>query len=156
MMLAAINDHYSVSDAGVVIGKRGNPLKPMFRNGYARVEIFGKCIPIHRLVAKAFIPTREGFNEVNHIDGDKTNNHVSNLEWSNRSENLKHATRTGLITNMGKGEDGLRAILTQEQVDFVRKNCVKRDKELSMSALAKRFGVSVSCIHLAYHGKNWN
>jgi hypothetical protein len=54
----------------------------------------------HRLVAMYFVP-RPKVNdssvlEVNHVDGDKSNNHVSNLEWVTRSENLKHAIRTGL------------------------------------------------------------
>lgn len=51
---------------------------------------------IHRLVAKAFIPNPEGLPCVNHIDGDKTNNHVSNLEWCSYRDNTLHAMATGL------------------------------------------------------------
>ena len=53
---------------------------------------------IHRIVAKAFIPNPEGKLAVNHIDCDKTNNHVDNLEWVTYAENLKHAADNGVNT----------------------------------------------------------
>lgn len=45
----------------------------------------------HRLVAQTFIPNPKKLRDVNHIDGDKTNNHISNLEWVSRGKNIKHA-----------------------------------------------------------------
>ena len=57
--------------------------------------------PVHILVAKAFIPNPNNLPTVNHIDGDKHNNNVSNLEWASYSENNTHALRNGLRSPRG-------------------------------------------------------
>ena len=68
--------------------------------GYAqlnfRVDNKIKCFKIHRLVAIAFIPNPENKPDVNHIDGNKLNNCVTNLEWCSKSENMIHAFKNGL------------------------------------------------------------
>ncbi|MBJ8023716.1 NUMOD4 domain-containing protein [Bacillus cereus] len=79
------------------------------RNGYKKVSLTRnvkdkKQIQLHRLVALAFIPNPESKPFVNHIDGDKTNNHVSNLEWVTEKENAEHASEIGLLpTPWNKG-----------------------------------------------------
>jgi len=71
------------------------------KDGYPYVELFyggkRKTYKIHRLVALAFIPMQKDKTQVNHIDGRKDNNNVSNLEWVNSSENQLHAIRLGLV-----------------------------------------------------------
>lgn len=55
-----------------------------------------KVASIHRLVSEHFVPNPQGKPQVNHIDGDPSNNHYENLEWVTNSENMKHAYATGL------------------------------------------------------------
>ena len=80
--------------------KKEKIMKPSNRGGYLRISLskdgISKSFYIHRLVAESFIPNLDGKKEVNHIDGNKKNNNASNLEWSTRSENMKHAFKTGL------------------------------------------------------------
>lgn len=99
---------YQVSNFGNVRsiidnhGKEKCKLKVPYpcRKGYLYVQLFVKDAhfrdSLHRLVAKAFLPNPENKKTVNHIDGNKANNHVSNLEWATHSENLLHAHATGL------------------------------------------------------------
>lgn len=82
--------------------KRPSLLKPCLTGaGYYFVNLtneFGihKMHVIHRLVGKAFIPNPQNKGDINHKDGNKLNNIVSNLEWNTRQENIQHAFRTGL------------------------------------------------------------
>lgn len=94
-----------------VIGRKnviGKVLKHnLCRGGYPtiRLSINGKKFSkrLHREVAKAFIPNEKELPQVNHKDGNKTNNLINNLEWCNNSYNQKHAISNGLkITKTGK------------------------------------------------------
>lgn len=80
---------------------KGQIIKPhLTHKGYCAIGVTKnnkhKNFSVHRLVAKAFIPNPENKPEVNHIDGNKQNNMVNNLEWCTRSENLKHAYNSKL------------------------------------------------------------
>ncbi len=68
----------------------------LWKNGKNRSHL------IHRLVAETFIPNPDNKPEVNHIDGDRHNNKLDNLEWTTKQENMQHAFRTGLCSNQIK------------------------------------------------------
>jgi hypothetical protein len=91
-------DQYSVSTCGRIwSSKTERYLKPdLLRNGYLQVTLRknskSKKISVHRVVAETFRGSDMRLDfVVNHIDGDKTNNNVNNLEWRSQSDNLKHS-----------------------------------------------------------------
>lgn len=95
---------YEINECGVLRNVKSKKIVTGYRenNGYQRVRIENKCLggvirtSIHQLVAEAFLPNPEGLPEVNHIDTNKQNNHVSNLEWTDHIRNMKHAYANGI------------------------------------------------------------
>lgn len=143
---------YEVSDDGEVrsldrsyTGKDGRSVPYKGRlinpgigaNGYKVVSLWkngkGKTTYVHRLVAETFIPNPERKKTVNHKDGNRTNNNVSNLEWATYAENNLHEYRA-------LGKKGYGRKLTDRQVVYIRSS-----KE-SPRILAAMFGVSDSVI----------
>lgn len=94
---------YAVSPSGEMYSHISNKYLIISYNklGYQQVSLRkeGKQYSrrVHRLVALTHIENPDNLPEVNHRDGDKDNNHVNNLEWSSRSQNMIHAWRSGLM-----------------------------------------------------------
>ncbi len=92
-------NEYKISSSGVIASIRtGNNLRPHKNKlGYIRVELWksGKrrSTGLHRVLAFAFIPNPENKPDINHKDGNPSNNDLSNLEWCTKSENILHSFR---------------------------------------------------------------
>jgi len=108
----------------------------------------------HVLVAMAFIPNPDNLKEVNHEDGDKLNNSVTNLKWCTRSYNVKHAYDTGIKqANPRLGEAHPGSKLNNETVMLIRNEY--KGKNTSHQKLGIKYGVSAGVIGRIVNNKSW-
>ena len=141
---------YKVSNLGNVYSLKTNKVlkTPVGKRGYPNLNLLKdgkqKLFVVHRLVAKAFIPNPENKQQVNHIDGDKTNNRVDNLEWATSRENMLHARRTGLHTS-----DGDKTV-----VQMLNGQEIARYK--SASEASRKTGIGRANISNVCRGYHWN
>ena len=107
-----MNTNYLVDNKGNIYSKRfKKKLTPKVNwDGYHRIQIWKnqKCkfVSWHRVVAQTWIDNPENKPYVNHKDGNKSNNHPSNLEWVTQKENLEHAVENGWVTNATRSSLG--------------------------------------------------
>ena len=141
---------HCVNNKGDVIRKRTRRVltQSLNKKGYLQVCLSNKVTrPTHRLVAKVFCCRPiDLFNQVNHIDGNKTNNNADNLEWTDNTGNIRHAYSNGLIDVKKQsvnaiGEGNNSAKLTDKQVLEIRNKL-----DLTNRELAEEYGVSVPTI----------
>ena len=139
---------------GRVLKQRINP------GGYYYVGL-GKngskaTFAIHQLVAQAFIPNPKNKKTVNHMDGNKLNNSVANLEWSTYSENLEHAYKAGLRQAVKSSEvasKNYKRKLTEQQVREIKRLLAAGN--LTHKEIATKFGVARSTITEIKSGRRW-
>lgn len=130
---------------------KGKVLKPTVNSsGYLHLGL-GKGVYqyVHRLVAQEFLPNPDNLPEVNHEDGDKRNNEVTNLRWVTPSENQLHSKATGLAKT---GEEHVQARLSNEDVRYIREVYIPKHPEFGGKPLAERFGVARSIISRIVNG----
>ena len=130
---------------------KGRVMKPQKqRTGYLHVGLSkdGKVtlFRVHRLGAVAFIDNPEGLYEVNHIDEDKTNNRVDNLEWCDHKYNNNYGSKPR------RGERNPMAKLTSEDVDEIR---YRRASGEMLKTIAADFGISINHVCNLAQGKRW-
>lgn len=116
------------------------------KNGYWQVCVSlgsrnnKKIFRVHKAVAETFIPNPDNKCTVNHIDGNKQNNVVNNLEWATYSENTQHAEQNGLTCH-AKGTESPSSKLSYDDIVYIRENYIPGDKKYGTRALGRKFDV---------------
>lgn len=159
--LPNIKDLYTINDNGEIFSDISGKMKTR-NKGNTEYQIINfmtqegkkKTYRVHRLVMMAFKPIEDMDNlEVNHIDGDKKNNALSNLEWCSASENQKHAFQTGL-QQPRKGEKSNFSKLTQANIDkiFELRNLGWLQKDIASQIGCTRSNISYILNHKTWQG----
>ncbi|AXF39879.1 HNH homing endonuclease [Bacillus phage vB_BthS_BMBphi] len=158
MRWEVISSHpnYSINTNGDIKNNKTGKLRKLIlnkhRGGYLQCNLWKNNSETmfypHRLVATYFIREGREHEQVNHLDGNKLNNHVSNLEWVSPSENTLHAYITGL--NRNKGENCNLSKLTDIQISNI---IALRGKGISQQSVAKEFGIAQSYVSMLWGRK---
>ena len=141
---------------------KGKILTPKFdKNGYLKIGLVKdhkqKYYFIHRLVAETFIPNPNNYLVVNHINGDKTNNHIDNLEWCTQQYNIKHAYKNGLkkgVSAEHKGSKNPKSKLTEKEVLLILEN-KKNGVHLKDCYVLFKDKISLKGFEQIWYGYRW-
>jgi hypothetical protein len=128
-----------------ILKKKGKPT-------YKTVKINKTTMYVHRIVAMTYLPNPNNLPQVNHIDGNKLNNHNTNLEWVTNKENRTHAIENGL---MKVGTDYEHTKLSEDDIRYIRENYIPKHPELGGRALSKKFGVGSPQISRIVNNTRW-
>jgi hypothetical protein len=139
---------FMISDNGELLRINSNKILKQRKNkqGYMCVCVsLGsktnlKNIKIHRAVMESFSIIDESRPHINHIDFNKTNNSITNLEWCTAKENYAHS-RERTIERTPRGEGFSRSKLKNEDIIFIRNNYIPYNKEYGARPLSRHFGV---------------
>ena len=150
------DDRYEISITGIVRNKKTKYIKSQYvgTTGYYMVSISknnkSNAHRVHRLLANCFIPNPNLYKEVNHVDGNKLNNELSNLEWTDHLGNMRHAFSTGLINNTGVNNGMVK--LNENSVLEIKK-LLKQG--LTQQKIASMFNVSRSAVLSIHLNRTW-
>jgi hypothetical protein len=139
--------HYTFTEDGTILSPKGKELTYHYcKKGYARVNLKDargkkRTYLVHRLIALTHIPNPEGKPQVNHCNGDKKDNKVTNLEWVTNQENTDHAMKTGLIP---RGSDRPNSKLSDSQVIELRG---LKEEGWNYYQLGKKFNIAYQSAH---------
>lgn len=140
---------YFVSNLGRIRSNssRARVLKAAISSGYLVLTLYnngaGKQLKVHRIVAENFIPNPDNKPCVNHIDGNKLNNHAANLEWVTYSENTIHAIDNDLLKL--RGENNHKSKFSNADVAQIRK--YYNERRPTFKELGEMLGVRKSTAH---------
>lgn len=151
----SINNNYHISRKGDIYSYYTNRMLKQRNNkkGYPSIYLTingkGTTLVVHRLVAQTFIPNPENLPQVNHIDGNKENNSVENLEWCTNEYNMKHSWEIGLRESLKGTDIGTSKLLEHEVIEIY-------ESEESSYKLSKKYNVSTSAINLIRSDEIWS
>lgn len=127
--IAHFENRYKIGKDGSILNLANNTLLTPIKNsnGYLKVALANgegknKQLSIHKLIAEHFLPNPYNYPQVNHIDGDKTNNNISNIEWCTAKQNINHAFKTGLrpgYMSANEKEKHLQNVLSGTQINDI-------------------------------------
>lgn len=149
---------YKASNLGRLLSYKrdikGKLLKCANFNGYRRVLLKqnNKFVSrlVHQIIAITFIENPYNYKEINHINLNKSDNRVENLEWCDRKQNMSHFFKYG-NRKVLKGEMVHFSKLTEKNIKYIRKMA----KKVTNVSLSKKFNVTPTAIGLVIKNKNW-
>ena len=148
---------YRINDQGTIIGPRGRVIKTRYNSdGYLMVTLgqlpVRTTYRVHRLVAECFLSRSNDHDEVNHIDFNRSNNSVTNLEWVTHADNVRYSYKRGRHTGSRARERNGRHILCAGDIPKIRKMIAEG---VSNIKIGKAFGVAPSTIWNIKVGNTW-
>lgn len=164
-------EDYLIDENGNIFSIRKNKYLKWSINkyGYAKVKLhnnkYKKLFSVHRLVALTYIDNPNNYPQVNHIDGNKLNNNVKNLEWCSAKHNMNEAVRIGLFDNVKRvnRENAIKNNLckyhilanekTKKKVSKFNKNGIFLETYESISEASRRTNISISSISYVCNNK---
>lgn len=152
-------DDYRITDKGRVLSfHKGGPCELKQQessNGYLRVCLYrdgkGRWHRVHRLVLEAFEGPCPKGHQTRHLNGDKQDNRLENLQWGTRKQNMEDRRKHGKVCE--KGESNNNSKISEQDVREIRAQWDSGGT--TQTALAEKYGVTVSSIHLIVHRKTW-
>lgn len=149
---------YLICSNGDIFGPAGNKLKVRKNeDGYAVVTMGSKRVKrttrfVHRIVAEVFLPNPQNLSDVDHLDSDRMNPSLDNLEWVSHEENVRRAYERGGHIGRAVGEKNPRARLTTELVRELRR---KYEAGITIQEMADTYGFPWNTIGNAVKGYTW-
>ena len=128
------------------------------KDGYKKVRLSNgdgsrKVFSVHRLILETFCPNENSDKlQVNHKDGNKQNNNLSNLEWVTCKENINHAYNLGLYSNIGDNNNGDHVLTTNQVLEIIQ---LLLEHKMTIQAIANKYHVSKFAIESIKYKKTW-
>ncbi len=150
-------DYYALENGNIYSEKTNKILsKHLDKDGYEKVRLISEdgrhTYSVHRLILENFYPIDNMENlQVNHIDGNKQNNNLSNLEWVTSKENTIHAHKIGLKNQ--KGEKNNASKLTEQDVKEIIELLLS--KKYTQKEIGEKYGVCADAIGAIKNKHNW-